>query len=203
MSSNSKQQGQSGSAYASQAYWNKRSSMRYYRYINLVVRALGRQARSMVDVGTGNCPYLEWFDWIPERLSVDIRTPYTSPAVKGIQGDIFKLNFDHKFELCTCLQVMEHVPDAGAFGKRLMELSDLLIVSLPYKWPVWPQKTTGHIHDPVDEAKLAGWMGRKPNYHHIIKEPFSGSKGERLVAIYHRDPDRDFSKQLDAAKRLD
>lgn len=182
--------------YTSQAYWNKRADMLYYRYVDYIIRAVGVNAKSMVDVGTGNCPYLEWFDWIDERVSVDIRQPYSSPTVKGVQGDIHKLTFDKKFDLCTCLQVMEHVPDATAFGRRLLTLADLVVVSVPYKWPTFPKTTKGHVHDPVDYEKLTSWMGRKANYHQVVKEPFSNTKSQRLIAIYDRDPERKFGHGL-------
>lgn len=183
-------------AYETQAYWQRRSDMLYYRYIDYIIRAIAVDARSMVDVGTGNCPYLEWFDWIPERVSIDIRTPYSSDSVKGIKGDIFKLPITKKYDICSCLQVLEHVPDAGAFGKRLLEMSDLVVVSVPYKWPTFPKVTTGHVHDPVDYEKLTGWMGRPANYKQVVQEPFSNAKSQRLIAIYDRDPRRKFLHTL-------
>ena len=106
------------SAYKTRLYWKKRSKLMYYRYIQRIVEKLGAEAKSMIDVGSGNCPYLEWFDWIPERVSVDIGVPYSSDHVRGITGDIFQLEFPKRFDLCTCLQVLEHVPDAAAFGRR-------------------------------------------------------------------------------------
>lgn len=186
----------SAGGYASQEYWAKRSDMLYYRYIDFIVRAVGVDAQTMVDVGTGNCPYLEWFEWIPERTSVDIRVPYQSETVKGVKGDIHKLTFDKRFDLLTCLQVLEHVPDATAFARRLLEISELAIISVPYKWPVVPKATPGHIHDPVDYAKLTQWMGREANYKIIVQEPFGGVKGQRLIALYDRDPGRRFTYAL-------
>ena len=177
------------SAYQSQAYWRKRSGMIYYRYIEKIVGSLGAKAASLLDVGSGNCPYLDWFDWIPERVSVDIRVPYQSAQVRGIQGDIFKLEFSKPFDLCTCLQVLEHVPDAEKFARRLLELGRVVVVSVPYKWPNAPKPTPGHIHDPVDYAKLTRWMGRKADYKIIVEEPLSKSpRRRRLIAVYNSDP---------------
>lgn len=183
-------------AFQTQAYWQRRSDMLYYRYIDYIIRAVAVNAKSMVDVGTGNCPYLEWFDWIPERVSIDIRTPYASDTVKGIKGDIFKIPVTRKYDICTCLQVLEHVPDAAAFGRRLLEMSDLVVISVPYNWPTFPKVTKGHLHDPVDYDKLTGWMGRKANYKQVVQEPFSSTKSQRLIAIYDRDPGRKFSHSL-------
>jgi len=163
--------------------------MMYYRYIQRMIEKLGAEAQSMIDVGSGNCPYLEWFDWIPERVSVDIRVPYESDHVRGIKGDIFQLQFPKPFDVCTCLQVLEHVPDAAAFGRRLLELARVVVVSVPYKWPDTPKPTPGHLHDPVDLAKLTAWMGREATYRIIVEEPLSFSpKRRRLIAVYSNTP---------------
>ena len=173
------------SAYQSQLYWKRRSRMMYYRYIQRIVETLGAKAQSMIDVGSGNCPYLDWFEWIPDRVSVDIRVPYSSEHVRGIRGDIFQLQFPKPFDICTCLQVLEHVPDAAAFGRRLLELAHTVVVSVPFKWPNTPKPTPGHLHDPVDYAKLRTWMGREADYRTIVEEPLSTSpRRRRLIAVY-------------------
>lgn len=182
------------SGYASGRYWRERMDLMYYQYIDYILRAVANKAQSLIDVGSGNCPYLEWFDWIPERVSVDIRVPYRSDTVKGIQGDILTMDPGQKFDVCTCFQVLEHVPDAGPFAKRLLEFSDLCIVSVPHLWPAG--RTPGHVHDPVDYEKLTGWFGREANYKIVVKEPFRERGGERLIAIFDRDPKRRFTRKL-------
>jgi SAM-dependent methyltransferase len=173
--------------------------MIYYRYLEYIMRVVARDASSMVDVGSGNSPYLEWFDWIDDKRSVDIRVPYQSDTVQGIQGDIHELSFDKTFDLCTCFQVLEHVPDAARFARRLQELADTVIVSVPYKWP--ENSTKGHVHDPVTYEKLTGWMGREANYRIIAREPFRGQKHERLIAVYAADPARRYG-HLDIKARI-
>lgn len=187
-------------SYADGKYWARRSDLLYYQYFRMIIRCVGKDAGSMIDIGSGNAPYLEWFDWIGKRVSVDIRTPYRSATVEGIKGDIHKLTFPEKFDICTCMQVMEHVPEAGPFAQRLLELGKLLVVSVPYKWP--KGKTNGHVHDPVDLEKLTAWFGRKPNYSQIVKEPFSASKGRRLFAIYDpADPEMQFGPSYFSQRR--
>ena len=183
--------GQSG--YETQAYWQRRSDSLYYRYVDYIIRTVGVDAQSLIDVGTGNCPYLEWFDWITRRVSVDIGTPYRSETVEGIQGDIHRLDFPDRFDICTCLQVLEHVPDAGAFGRRLLELADLVVISVPLMWNPNPVPVPGHIHDPVSYEKLTDWMGREANYKIMVQEPFLRGRNKRLIALYDRDPDRVFA----------
>lgn len=180
-------------------YWNDRFDLIYYQTVDYIVRAVGTDARAIVDVGTGGCPYLDWFDWIERRVSIDINKPYSSPSVQGLKADILRDDVPGDFDLCTCLQVLEHVPDAGPFARRLLELAPTVIVSVPYQWP--DGKTTGHVHDPVDMEKLTGWFGRAPNYHLIVEEPLRRVKNKRLVAIYDRDPNRSFGSSMVGGRR--
>ncbi len=182
--------------YTKQVYWRERSDMLYYRYVDYIIRCVASNAQRMIDVGSGNCPYLEWFDWIPDSISIDIRHPYTSPSVKGIRGDILQLSFPARFDICTCLQVLEHVPDPSPFAKRLLELSDVVVVSVPYKWSVIPKPTSGHLHDPVTYGKVAGWFGREANYRIVVKEPFQKRHNERLIAIFARDSAKTFGPEV-------
>ena len=178
---------------ADERYWQRRSSLLYYKYLNSIVRDIGASAQSIVDVGTGHLPYLEWFDWIPEKVAVDLHPPYSSETVKGISGDIFELSFPKKFDLCTCMQVIEHVPDAGRFARRLMEIAHVVLVSVPHKWPAGAMH--GHVHDPVTLAKVTEWFGRAPNYQLIVREPFQLRMGARLLAVYDvENPARRFTE---------
>jgi hypothetical protein len=192
-----------GSSFREGIYWQKRSDLLYYRYIDFIIRTIGRDANSLIDVGSGNCPYLEWFDWIPNRVSVDIRVPYSSNSVNGIVGNIHDLSFTEDFDVCTCLQVLEHVPDAKKFSQRLLSLAKTVVVSVPYMWPILPKPAPGHVHDPVSYKKLSEWMGREANYKIIVTEPLSkGRSGRRLIAIYDRDRARVFDSKDKENRRL-
>ncbi len=181
-------------SYEGGGYWNARTDLLYYQYFRYFVRCLGPNAKSMIDIGSGNAPYLEWFDWIGDRVSFDKAHPYRSDNVTGMEGDLFTMDFGRKFDLVTCMQVLEHIPDAPRFAERLMGLGDLLLVSVPYKWP--KGHTRGHVNDPVDEKKLARWFGREPNYSLIVREPFVKRAGARLFAIYDADPKRVFDAKI-------
>lgn len=190
----------SHAAYRSGKYWAERSDLLYYRYVDYVMRVAAAEARSVVDVGTGGCPYLEWFDWIPERVSFDLAEPYRSPTVTGIAGELLTHEFGRRFDVCTCLQVLEHVPEPEPFARRLLELAPLVIVSVPHRWPEKAVRT--HIHDPVTAGKLEGWMGRKPNWSMVVTEPFRVNTGSRLIALYHEDAERRFGKTDVRARRV-
>lgn len=168
--------------YEDGTYWKNRSDLMYYQYFKFIIRCIGPNAKSIIDVGSGNSPYLEWFDWIPRKLSVDIRTPYSSEHVQGIQGDIHKITFDETFDICTCLQVLEHITEAGSFANRLLEIGKIVLISVPYKWPAGSK---GHVQDPVDLEKVVNWFQRTPNWSLIVQEPFVGTiKGRRMFALF-------------------
>lgn len=180
-------------------YWEKRQDLLYYHYIDYIMRCVGAKATSIIDVGSNNCPYLDWFDWIPERVSVDIRNPYRSATVQSIKGDIHAIKFDKTFDICTCFQVLEHVPEVGPFAKRLLEIAKLVVVSVPYQWSTHPRRTPGHVHDPVTYENLCEWMGRPANYSIIVEEPFQKAK-KRLIAIYDADCKKKFTPKIRAEK---
>ena len=179
--------------FASGAYWNNRQDLIYYRYVDYILRSIAADAKSLLDVGTGNCPYPDWFDWIPDRISIDLQNPYRSEQVKGVVGDIFTHKFAETFDVVTCLQVLEHVPDAQAFARKLLTLGKTLVVSVPHNWP--NGRIVDHIHDPIDLDKLEQWFGRKPNYVQAVSEPFLQTFGNRLICIYDRDPNRKYDNR--------
>lgn len=84
-----------------------------------------------------------------------------------------------KFDLVLCCQVLEHVSEPRVFCDRLRDIAKQLIISVPYKWL---GNAPGHINDPVDEAKLEGWMQVKPNNSQVVYEPF---REGRLIAYYN------------------
>jgi Sulfotransferase domain len=165
-------------------YWRKRKGMMYYEYIRTLATPLARGAKSLIDVGSHSTSIAEEFDWIPERVALDLRTPYASETVRGIKADFLRFTPERRYDFALCLQVLEHVPEAGAFARKLLAVADRVLVSVPYRWPEGQCKF--HCQDPVDEAKLAGWFGREPDYQIIVEEPFrERDKSRRLIAYFH------------------
>lgn len=185
--------------FSSGFYWNDRQDLLYYQYVDYIVRVIGVNAISLIDVGSANCPYIEWFDWIPNKTAVDLADPYSSRNVIGVKGNVLTLEFAEKFDIVTCLQVLEHIPDPKPFAQRLLELGNRLVVSVPYNWKAGKDKD--HIHDPVDLQKMEKWFCRSPNYSIVVKEPFLWASHERLICIYDRDPLCKFGMD-DRAKRI-
>lgn len=175
---------------ARSGYWAKRRGMMYYQYVRMLAFPLAAEARSLIDVGSHSTSLAEEFDWIPERVALDLGTPYSSDSVRGIQADFLHFRPARRYDFALCLQVLEHVPQAGDFARKLLAVADRVLVSVPYNWRKGQCKQ--HCQDPVDEAKLAGWFGREPTYSVVVEEPFQKTKSRRLIAYFHKE-DNDFN----------
>lgn len=160
------------------SYWSKRSNLIYYQYIDLLVRALARDANSLIDVGSAKAQYIEAFDWIPKKNTLDINKPYSSEKVVGIKTNFFDFEPEEKYDFAICLQVLEHAPNAKSFARKLFQVADRVLISVPYLWE--SDRLEAHVHDPVDLDKLLYWTGREPDYHMIIEEPFVNT--DRLIS---------------------
>ncbi len=165
------------------SYVARRRDLFYYQYVDLLVRVLAEDAKSLIDVGAHKTSIIENFDWIPERSTLDIVDPYSSAKVRAIKANFFDWQAERLYDFALCLQVIEHIEDAGLFTRKLFKVSQHVLISLPYLWPAGSDPA--HIHDPVDERKMLRWASRPPTYSIIVNEVFSGG---RIIAYYHPDP---------------
>ena len=169
-------------------YWEARRDSLYLQYVDFLVRVVARDAKSIVDVGSNGCSYLEWFNWIPRKVSIDINRPYRSRRVRGKKMDFLDYGDGRRFDLCLSLQVLEHISDVKVFAEKLLQSAGHLIICVPYRWPAGANPS--HVHDPVDRKKLTTWFGRKPNYEIIVTEPITNKR--RLICYYDcDDPSRE------------
>lgn len=164
------------------SYWAERKDADYLKKVFEVARRHSANAKSIIDIGSNGCPYLDWFDWIDERISLDLVNPYFSQDVKSIKVDFLKWKNAKQFDICLCLQVLEHIPDAKAFARKLLEISPNLVISVPYRWR--EGQCIHHVHDPVDEMKIYDWFGRWPNDTYIIAD--GPGQVKRLICYFQR-----------------
>jgi hypothetical protein len=180
-------------------YWERRQGMMYYEYVRALAFPLAAEARSLIDVGSHSTSIAEEFDWIPERVALDLGTPYSSDNVRGIKADFLRFQPERRYDFALCLQVLEHVPEAEAFARKLLAVADRVLVSVPYRWPKGQCKH--HCQDPVEEAKLAGWFGREPNYSLIVEEPLRDRRSSRRLIAYFHTPGETFEPKRFRGKR--
>ena len=161
-------------------YWEGRKDLQYYRTVREFAEKYCPDGKTLLDVGGGvglGCRYLEWFDRY-ERTSVETPTRgCTMDDVRVLHSDFMDWEPDQQYDLVLCRQVLEHVPDASAFARKLLECGCVVIISVPYRWPAGA--CSEHVHDPVDESKLNAWTEREPVESAVVDS--------RLVAVYSQD----------------
>lgn len=161
-------------------YWSKRKDSIYLYAAREICRKYGKKSNSVLDVGSNGTPTLEWHRESATRLvSLDLRKPYVGDGVQSLTMDFLNFNPNEQFDLVTCFQVLEHVPDVEAFSRKLLEVSRTLIVSVPYKWKAGACKY--HIHDPVTNKKMEEWFGVKPVFIYLAVEL---NKQQRVIHVY-------------------
>jgi hypothetical protein len=162
------------------SYWERRANSHYLAAVRRLVGEGGADVESILDVGSNGCAYLDWFDWVPRRVSLDLKRPYTGDGVESVKADFLTWEPRERFDIVLCLQVLEHIPDAASFAQRLLAVARRhVIVSVPYKWRAG--RIPDHVHDPVDEVKVLQWFGRAPDCAMIVCEQ---GRLERLISCY-------------------
>lgn len=162
------------------SYWAGRRDSAYLQAVHSICDTIAGRAETVLDVGSKGTPILEWRRSHARRLvSIDLREPYVADGVDSITDDFLAYPIAEPFDLVTCLQVLEHVPDAAAFARKLLAAGKVVVVSVPYKWP--KGTCPYHIHDPVDEHLMQSWFGRLPTSQYVVREP----TGEcRMVQVF-------------------
>jgi 2-polyprenyl-3-methyl-5-hydroxy-6-metoxy-1,4-benzoquinol methylase len=162
-------------------YWEQRKDAIYIYITKQICRKSCFNPISVIDIGSNSTPTLEWHRKNGVRLvSLDLENPYISEGVESIRADFIDYILDQRFDLLTCLQVLEHVEEPEKFAQKLLNSGKVLVVSVPYKWS--KGACVYHIHDPVDEKKMFDWFGKPAVFSYIAKE-LSGV--ERLIQVYH------------------
>lgn len=159
-------------------YWDARRHYRYYAEVVRLAREHVPRGGRVLDVGAYEAELLRQLDWFDERVALDVRYMMPRPGVRTVVADFRRYEPERPFELVLCLQVLEHLPDADEFARKLLASGRTVIVSVPYKWRA--DDHDRHLHDPVDEAKLRGWTGLDPLDSLIVDD--DGKR--RLIAVY-------------------
>ena len=172
-------------------YWERRKDSIYIFTAQRICRMFCPEPRSVLDVGSNGTPTLEWHRPSATRLvSLDLRRPYLAPGVEAVRSDFLEFSPESKFDLVTCFQVLEHLRKPTLFAQKLLELSSVCVVSVPYKWP--KGKCKGHVQDPVDVEKMLAWFGREPDYQYVANELHGINDrpgvGRRLIHVYANEP---------------
>lgn len=167
-------------------YYDTRKDFLYYKKCINILQELSSYNKSIIDVGGWKGDFIKNLHVFNDRTVTDLhKKPTNFPSnVKFISGDFTKINFNRKYDIVTCMQVLEHIPHnkIHQFTQKLFTLGKTVIISIPYKWD--KNFCKYHIHDPVDEHKLYHWTKRVPSQLYLVRE---NNKTKRLIAIYYKD----------------
>lgn len=162
------------------SYWDRRKNLRYYQEVVRLAKKHAANAQSVIDVGSHISLVLDSLTWIPERTAIDKNVMPRAKGARNLREDFLSYEPPMAFDLSICLQVLEHVVDPTEFTRRLFKISEVTIVSVPYKWA--PGTLDQHLHDPVDEEKLSSWAGRPWRDCSVVTD--SGKK--RLIVVFKK-----------------
>ena len=161
-------------------YWIGRRDSVYLHVAQQICLKYGSKAKSVIDIGSNATPTLEWHRAkAPRLVSIDLRKPYEGEGVESLKLDFHDFEAESRFDLATCFQVLEHLDDPRSFAQKIIEVTWLSVVSVPYKWP--RGKCKYHRQDPVDEEKMLQWFGKRPLFRYVAKE-LNGQK--RMIDVY-------------------
>lgn len=168
------------SSLLTEGYWEKREDDIYLFATRQICKRFCEKPERVLDVGSNNTPILEWFRSSANTLvSLDISTPYQQSGITSLKADFLTYPIEDSYDLVTCFQVLEHIPNARAFAQKLLSLAPIVVVSVPYMWP--QGACTEHVHDPVNEEKLLDWFGQVPIFKYLVTE-LNGVR--RLILVY-------------------
>ena len=117
-------------------YWQGRRHLAYYQEVVRLARVHVPAGSAVLDVGASDTRVLADLDWFPRRVALDIMPLPRRPGIERVSADFLAYRPPLRFDLVLCLQVLEHLQDPQTFARKLLDSGRIVIVSVPYQWPV-------------------------------------------------------------------
>lgn len=117
------------------SYWEERKYLSYYQEVNRLLNEFG-PGNSILDIGSGGTPVATWGDFT-DRHQCDKSNCKVYNGVKFHKCDWMDMKVEKKFDVITCLQVMEHLPNyeyVKEFSKKIVSNCRYAIFSVPINW---------------------------------------------------------------------
>ena len=148
-------------------YKEKVKDYKYYKLVKKLIKILSGNNKTILDIGSANIDLMSEYSF-SERVSVSLDGAINNDKIVGYQMDFFDFNVKKKFDIVTCLQVVEHIEDAKAFVQKILNSGKVCILSVPYKWE--KDSCKYHVQDPIDENKIYGWTNTKSVFSFLVKD---------------------------------
>lgn len=163
-------------------YEARRKNLKYYKKcLEIIDRVrVSTNLNSIIDIGGWAGSFVSRTN-MNEKVCLDRGQKEPSAAgVKLITEDFLTWTPDKKYDMCTCLQVLEHIQDehVSGFAEKLFTCSPRVLISVPYMWSHGSCKY--HYQDPVDEKKLFKWTKRHPVESILVED----NNRRRLINLY-------------------
>lgn len=166
------------------AFRKNRSDMMYH-YIDYMMRILAKDAKSLLNItNSSDDEYTQLYEWIPKKTTLTFPLMHPSINKEIIESDFFNMEANKRYDFVTCTQVIEHIQDVEIFIKKLFEIGDQILISVPYK--VEADLYSENIHGPIDVVKLTEWIGSEPDYYIIVEEPLITSPRIQYLIVYYK-----------------
>lgn len=168
-------------------YWLRRQNFLYYaKIIEICSEILKNNINySIIDFGCKNteiifelkCNKKFLFD-IKNRYRKSQKEKIIKKNITFIEDSIYNINYSNEFDICLCLQTLEHLENPRlAFDLIYKASKKYIIISLPYKWI----GLEGDFHKDIDEKVIKKWSRIEPDQSFIIK---GKHEMPRIINIY-------------------
>jgi len=167
-------------------YWERRKELLYYKKIIDICSKILKNNKnySIIDFG---CKDTELFFDLEckNKFLLDKKNFYNEEQkrimveknIKFLKQSIYDIKFENEFDICICLQTLEHLEYPEKAFKLIHRASKkYTIISLPYQWE---SRLKGHIHNNINQQVIKKWTGIEPDESFIIKDNQS-----RIINIY-------------------
>jgi SAM-dependent methyltransferase len=167
-------------------YWKKRKNDLYYQMIVKICSNLIKENENYSIIDYGCCDTEVIFDLkCKNKFLLDLNNNYSEKQkqiileknIKFIRDSIMSIKWQNKFDICLCLQTIEHLDDPRkAFENIHKSSKKYTIISLPYKWAEFKS----HKHNHIDEEIIKEWTQIEPNESFIVRD----NGFERIINVY-------------------
>ena len=124
-----------------------------------LARTHGPAGATALCIGVQDREYLTAIDWNSYCSVINFDQVAGGRVLCNVQDDFLQFEPSERFDLVFCLDVLGQVPKPTGFLRKVLRMAEVVVVSVPYKWP--HNSESDRQHNPIDEVKLQQWARRR------------------------------------------